>query len=263
MSNHEDYFALPGINASSIKHGRESMLAMHHAMTTEGGDATNMRLGRMMHLAILEPAKLDEVPVIEANTWQTKAAREALAEANGHIMLCHEYDRVVKVRDAVRRNKLARSMVQVMTAEVTIQWDDDIYGKAKARADGINNTAILDVKTTRGKIDDDTLTRLSWNMGYHLQAGWYCEGAVKSGMIPSTPGFYMLFVQQDEPHDLRVVRMDTALVERGRKDAIKIARDYRACEACGVFPGVDSDQIGVLEAPHWVDVEEVNMEGLS
>jgi len=35
-----EYFAAPGINATAIKAGRESMRLMHHVMTSPGKPAT-------------------------------------------------------------------------------------------------------------------------------------------------------------------------------------------------------------------------------
>ena len=254
MTNHDDYFALPGINATAIKQGRKSMLAMRHAMTTGTDDCKMLRMGRLAHTAILEPHKLDQVEIIDADSWQSKAAQAALREADGNAALPSEMATVKAMRDAVLGNRFATDLIADTDHEVTLQWYDPIYKQAKARMDGINRYAMLEVKTTGAALDDRSLTRLSWNLGYHVQAGWYATGAVECGLVSRVPDAYILWVESDPPHDMRVTRMEHGLVETGAAEAIRIARDYRACEACGVFPGV-CGEVTVLDAPAWAKGE--------
>ena len=59
--NYEEYDRAPGVRATHIKQGALSMKHMHHAVTGQGlPDTLALRWGRVVHLAVLEPAAFVE-----------------------------------------------------------------------------------------------------------------------------------------------------------------------------------------------------------
>ena len=93
----EDYAGAGGINASAIKQGRTGMKHMRLAMT--GGvkdDTPAMRMGRLIHAAVLEPDVFNQNAVVfEGKTRRGKAWDEFKAEhAEGWIVTYDERDQL-------------------------------------------------------------------------------------------------------------------------------------------------------------------------
>jgi hypothetical protein len=258
----KEYFTAPGINATAIKAGRQSMRLMHHVLTTRGKPATPaMRMGTLIHAAVLEPDTVSTWAVRDAKNWTGKGVAEWKAEhADQTQVLAHEVTDLLRISAAVHANRDAAWLINATRHEVPLFWDGgDQYGQAKARADGVAPGILMDLKTTKGDIDDRTIERLSWNMGYHVQLGWYREGANAAEYAVPTDGVYIIWLRQGDDLDCRVSRLSTALVEVGAEQAIDIAHRYRVHEACGTFPGVSS-AIETLEAPAWTGLRDDDWE---
>jgi hypothetical protein len=260
------YQAQQGINASSIAHGRKSMLHMHHAMTTHSEATAAMMFGTLAHYVVLEGGA--GLVCCDARRG-TKAWQAAIDEANGNErMVCKpdEYEQVIAMRDAVMAHGEARWIIEATKHEVSGFWTGD-YGKAKMRADMLGSVEasgkmiLADYKTT-GDIEPRRFFSTAERLAYHVKMGWYAEGC--EAITGKTPDVYMIIQEQKAPHDVFVAIMPAAIVEQGREEAIEIAMKYRIADECGIYQGVEPDSIVEYERPAWVlggENAEVNMEG--
>jgi hypothetical protein len=260
------YQAQQGINASSIAHGRKSMLHMHHAMTTHTEATAAMMFGTLAHYVVLEGG--GGLVCCDARRG-SKDWDAAVVAANGNErMVCKpdEYDQVMAMRDAVVAHKEARWIIEVTQHEVSGFWTGS-YGKAKLRADMLgrvesSGTMILaDYKTT-GDIEPRRFFSTAERLAYHVKMGWYAEGVKAiTGIYPCV---YMIVQEAKPPFDVFVAMMPYEITEQGREEAIEIAMKYRVAQECGIYQGVEPDSVIEYERPAWVlggENAEVNMEG--
>lgn len=254
-----DYAARPGMNATAIKAGRLSMLAMHHAIKGPGKqDTAALAWGRVVHAAILEPERvLARIVVWEGGR---KAGKEWAAFIEAHegyeIVTADERTDLEATVLSVRRNATARRLIEQSAHEVSAFWTDPVIGQCKARLDGWSEkNGVLEVKTT-GRIEQRAFGRQFFDLGYDLQVGWYAAGAF-SYNPPGRDPVRLIAVQSSAPWDCYVVEMPAHVVEDGYQAAYEIAARYRACQACGVYPGVSGgEDVVPLEIPAWIGADK-------
>lgn len=262
MNERDQYFSAEGTNATAIKAGRESMSMMRHTITDKIDRPTPaMVMGTLIHEAVLEPELMSGWAVCEAETWKAKGVKKWREENEGRTqVLSTQLATLMKISASVWGNSHAAHMIRTTEHEVPMFWDDRLYGKAKAKLDGISDKILIDVKTTKGPLTDYALDGLFFRMGYHIQMGWYREGANACGRGIDNDAAYIIWVRQDKDFDCRVMQVAPSLIDMGTEEAIEIAKRYHICEATNSFPGV-SQTIDEISAPGWVD-SQLDMEGL-
>ena len=252
----EQYAALDGINASSIKHGRLSMLHMHHAMTGGWTDPSPaMQRGTHLHGVILEPDEY--TPRLNVWTGKVKSGKAwtEWCKVHDQAMTVTQalYDELMRVAEIVHANKDAANLIAASSHEVSLLWEHDDYGKGKARVDGMGKASIFDLKTT-GAIEPRRFFNSAYDMGYHIQMGWYCHGV--EVLTGSRPLAQVIVLEQKEPHDCYVLDIPDAIISRGMEEAIEIARRYHAHRMTGFFPGVSGGERLTYELPKWLATGE-------
>lgn len=248
-----DYKAIKATNASAIKAGQLSMLHMHHKLT--GGDTPAtpaMIMGSLLHSAVLEPElTFPNLVIWEGQVRRGKAWDEFQEDHENKIIITpKEKEKLERASEAVHANRDAHELIEATESEVTYEWQQEQYGKAKARLDGHSSSAgVLEYKTTMG-IGIRQFTTNAYRMGYHLAIGWYCHGVemVDGGGLPSA---HFIVQEQSSPYDCYVLRVPRQILEAGRDEAIEIARKYRVHKHVGTFPGVAGGEILEYELPAW------------
>ena len=263
----QEYNDHTGISASAIKAGRASMMQMHYAMTTpRDTDAPTpaMRWGSLAHAALLEPARF----AASVAVWEggRKAGKEWTAFAEAHqgkeIVTPDELARLEAMQAAARANGDARLfMSRVAAVETPLVWESvHGVGLCKGRPDCVGDGFIGDYKTARD-IDPRRLFSQFAGLGYAHQLAWYRDGfQTISGK--SVTSCWILAQQSVPPYECGVIEipqtvLDAALgagvSEGGEDTCVAIARRYRACEACGSYPG-RYQGIVTYEPPAWAGV---------
>ena len=261
----EEYNDHTGISASAIKAGRASMLQMRHAMTTpRDADSPTpaMRLGSLAHAALLEPAKF----AASIAVWEggRKAGKEWAAFAELHsereIVTPDELSKLDAMQQAARANGDARLfMSRVEAVETPMVWESRHkgVGMCKGRPDCLGGCFIGDYKTARD-IEPRRLFAQFAGLGYAHQLAWYRDG-VETLTGQSVSACWCLAQQNIPPYECGVIEipqtvLDAALgagvSEGGEDTCVAIARRYRACEACGSYPG-RYQGIVQYEPPAW------------
>ena len=234
----DEYLALEGMNASTIKSGMKSMKHMKSYMDNGIDPTPAMQKGSLIHSAILEPELLDATVVTYDGIRRGNDWKEFQAENEGMtIAKPSEMVDVYGARDSVWSNEKAIHAIKNTAHEVCIQWDTKLIGKCKARMDGYNPESgmLLEVKSTVA-VDPYSFSKTCYNMGTHLQIGWIKSGLNALGLKLNS--IVILAVEQKRPWDCVTYEPDTAFIEQGEMRSHEIARQFKTCSTIGIFDGI-------------------------
>lgn len=214
-----------------------------------------MDLGTLVHAAILEPHRIDELyvtiptDVLASNgAVSTKAAKEfiANAEASGQIAIKAEQFGVISAMAESVNAACGGWIGKAAMIEQTITWNHPATGLAcRCKPDWIrptkNGTAIaFDLKTT-GDISQHGFRGSVENFGYWLQDAHYCEGIELATGKP-VEAFYFVAVESEAPYACRVFQLDTesrAAAKEARERLLEqLAECYRTGEFRDSFEGI-------------------------
>lgn len=270
------YHALPGASASKLRVIHESTPAhLRHRMDEIDAPGIELVMGTLIHQRVLEPATpLPAVAVVPENyvvpadyrgglrdpkpgdvepwNWRRKYCQQwrASQEAAGLIVLTREQlDEVDRAAEAVYRNTEATELLAACDTEVTMVWETVDGDRCKARVDAMPRNVsapIVDIKTT---IDASPagFAKKAWDLGYHLQAAWYLDGA--AALHGTFPGF--AFIAYEKGVGLVTVHHASPEFIAAGRDAYTLAlRQYVEAERSGVWPGYPSTSV-VLDVPRW------------
>jgi len=174
----EFYYGYLGKNAlssSNIKKILDSPKTYYNLM--QYGDETNsqaLRDGRLIHMMVLEPHRINELVFADVSTKTTKKWKEMSAEYPNHILYTEkEKANAERLADAILKNETARGLLSDSKFEVA--QVDHIEGYAfRAKADILkNNGGIVDLKTTSDLRNFVYSSRNKWH--YDVQVYIYCQ----------------------------------------------------------------------------------------
>lgn len=213
----------------------------------EDTDATRAReIGTAAHKIIL--GRGVKVQAIDAADYRSKDAKELRAAlyAGGIQPILRD--------DLTKASNLAGSVNRALAkidgcarfadphagkAEQVLIWQDIGGPMCRAMIDwlDVEETTVWDVKTTAAGLSDRSIANLI-SGGYDLSAAFYIRGL--SQLLPNTAGrwkFRWIFVEQDEPHEVRVIQADGATLALGDKKAAFAIELWRRCMEAKSFPG--------------------------
>lgn len=249
----EDYFALDAVNASKLKAFRKAPILSQ--VTRE--ETSSMRMGSLVHCAILEPELLEARYVITAlDRRGTKAweAEEQAAEGR-ELVKRGDYEAALRMRDSVWGNAYARDCLEGAETEMSATWTDPETGMfCKAKADAINRLSgyLIDVKTTTDAAPDE-FPRQFARLGYWLQDVFYRAGFAQCGFgddssTDPTP-FLFISVEKDTPNLVSVFEMDRNEHDKCRLELQRLMALYSECKESGVWPGYPA--YNIIKLPVW------------
>lgn len=229
----EKYTEIPALNASVLK--KATPAHMLYAMTededAEEGEA--LTIGRLVHLATLEPDRFHEKIAIippDAPKKPTKAQLNAKkpkletlqliqwwehfrrTAAGKDIIDSDMLDAVEQMRDALLAHHQIRELLNCPGyTEASIEvWNDELQVMQKARFDklpGAGASFLLDVKTTRVELDMWSLKSEIRKRGYALQARYYMD-TLNLAASDVRKQFYFPFVRNAPPYLARLAVLD-------------------------------------------------------
>jgi hypothetical protein len=233
----------------------------------DGDPSRPAEIGTAAHKMLL--GRGAEIAIIDAKTYQSSAAKEerATAYANGQApILKADHLDAVRLADNARR---ALEQIEGCAgffagqSEVVMAWEDMGGVWCRGMIDRLTMDArsaiIWDVKTTAAGLSDRALgARIA--EGYDMQATMYVRGL--SRLSPALAGrikFRWIFIEQSEPHEVRVIEADRATLTIGDKKAAFAIELWRRCMAANEWPGYRRE-IGTLEYPMWSEAQWMRRE---
>ena len=217
-------------------------------------------VGKAVHAEVLGVGA--RLVVVDADSWRTKAAKEARDEARaaGQVpILSGDVEDIRAMAAAVLAHPVARSLFERPgAAEVSLFGIDEPTGTAlRARFDFLPDpvpgvrTIAVDLKTTRSA-DPRKFGRSVAEFGYHQQEAWYRDllGQVRG----DDAAFVFVAVENTAPWLVSVCELTADAVAVGRSRN-RVAVDlYASCAAADDWPGYGMD-IFPIDLPAWAVYE--------
>ena len=211
------YLGKAALSSSSIKMLLQSPKTYHY-VTKYGGDNNSKALliGKLFHLAVLEPHKMDEVRVVDVQSRATKAFKEAVAEG-GEVITSKEEKDIRRLQDAMLRNEKVLSYLK--GADFEIPRVDELDGMPfRAKADILQGDHIIDLKTTS---DLNAFKYSAYKYGYDIQCYIYCN---LFGVPPEN--FYFVAIDKGSL-DIGVYHCSDEFYDSGKKRTQKGIELYK------------------------------------
>lgn len=235
----------------------------------EPTDSDAFDLGRAAHAMLL--GRGDDVSVVVADNWATKAAKAAKEEARASgrtPMLEKDYRRVMRMTEVARGYLKACGLSDLDPARSELMASAEIDGVAcRMMADHAFEwplDPILDVKTA-GSVSDHAIQRAIVDYGYDVSEQWYRE--VWKAATGEDRDFVFLFIEKVPPYACRLIKLlrlpgdDADWSEDATEKCAEARRIWRTCLETGEWPCYPP-KLRLLGAPiyhrrNWADAETV------
>ncbi|MCP3884182.1 MAG: hypothetical protein GY700_01660 [Propionibacteriaceae bacterium] len=259
-----EYSKIKALNWSSLKPMAESALHCQWLRCHPRVDTEALRLGTVVHMAVLEPDRYETECVRRPNkwdSWRTKASKEwrqDQIDAAMWVLTDDEADRVDRMVDAISRHSDAVRLLSNTRTEEAITWEIDGV-PCKGRVDAISADRVVDLKTCRDL--GLFVRRDAASMLYHGQLAWYLDGAIAAGACSPDAAAYVVPVESDGPYDCAALRLSERSLDAGRRLWRRLLDEWITCRDTGLWLGRYPSE-DILDMPLWApgmydDDEEV------
>ena len=258
----EEYRAWPFANQTYLKILARGGTPAHYKALVDGSDTGTTRaksIGRYMHMALLEPERLDNIRKLpDEIKRRTGTDWEQLCAENPGVTFLSPSEWVAESKyidaartclDNVATHPIAAEMLRESQKEVSFVWTDSISGvRCKGRADIFKPCMVGDVKST-SDLTPYQMARNAYKYGYHIQSAFYTDGLTqllgRSTYLP----FWFLYIGTEPPYLISVHNGHAAYDERsdsndphgflniGREEYQAALQTIRQCEQSGEWPG--------------------------
>lgn len=257
----EEYEALEGERASTLKAMSISAKHYKHRRDHKSAETRALKLGKTAHCAVLEPLRFlrDHVLWDQRNKAGTKTAPRSGAawvafqkkHASQVILLPNEFAEAVAIRDAVRGDPTAMKYLAAGNSEVSMQWP--MLGRqCKGRADWItkvhNRPTLVGLKSARD-VRELLFGTQAAKLHYHIQWSWYFDGY--SVITGEAPRMIEICVENSPPYDVVVYEIPNEIIVEGRANYMEMLKGVIECEASGMWPGIAQAMEQTLSFPSW------------
>lgn len=225
-----------------------------------------MDFGQAAHSMVL--GKGQDIEVVEADNWMTKAAKEARESIRGAgkvPLLKAEKERADVVHKAFFHRLKEFDLLdlfQAGTSEVTLISNEGAGINIRARPDRLTilekeeKAIIFDPKFCESA-NPIALGRQVMNMGYAVQDSWYRQ--VLQGVQPRLGGrirFIFLFMETEYPYVMTPVELNGEFKGIGVSKMMRGIAQWKKCLEENRWPGY-SNKIVELEPPAWALAQEM------
>lgn len=224
-----------------------------------------MDRGSLIHSLLLDAGK--GIEVVDAKDWRTKAAKEAKGKARSEgktPVLRREFEAVERSVVAIQERIDDLKIELEGQAEIAVTWQErDSVGPVQCRAMLdlwiFEKARIIDVKTCVSS-SPAACAKHVVDYGYAIQRAAYT--AAIGALYPELAGrldFLLLFCEVEEPHCVTAARLDGGLREIGEMHWRRAVDLWGRCLRSDQWPTY-SNEIVMLEAPHWLLARELGEE---
>ena len=260
---HADPVHVPSLSASiahklideTPRHAWHAHPRLGNGARDDGSDAT--KIGTVAHALILEGINVAEV--IDADSWRTKAAKEArdAAVANGKVpVLAPKWPHIRAMCNAACDQLDAHADLSVIgtegKTERTLIWQSGPTW-FRARPDVLVESAetIIDLKTTDGTANPEIWSRRAYDMGHDLRAEFYLRGT--RSVLDWQEGRYLFAVlEQNEPFALSIVGFPPASMHMAARKYEAAVSLWEWCMANDKWPGWPA-HVAWVDPPPWTE----------
>ena len=205
-----------------------------------------MRLGSLVHCAVLEPDELHNRYAIgpDRRSNAGKEQAERMAAAGIEAVTGSDMALAQSMAASVRRHPAAAALLAQGKAEQSFWWDDATTGLlCKCRPDWYYGTTVVDLKTTTDA-SPSGFARSIATFRYHVQASHYLTG------LHGAERFVFIAVEKTAPYAVAVYELDAAAMAAGDELRQRDMRVIADCQATKEWPGY-GDDCQTLSLPSW------------
>jgi hypothetical protein len=258
--SHQAYNESKALNYSGAKQILVSPCHYQAWLKEERAETPALKLGRLVHLASLEPLVFDKTvrlaPTWDGRTTEGKAIKKAflatLKEGEEYLDQ-EEMDEVMSIAEAAQAGiesiastipDAARLREQVVTGK---HEGANIKGRPDLILHHADGGAIIDIKTTMDA-SADSFSKDVAKYKYHLQAAFYLH-------MTGAKRFYFVAVEKKAPFDWAVYELDAEALESGKRMMTSACLTYRECSLYNNWPGY-SKEVQTITLPKWAFYNE-------
>lgn len=267
----EAYDSIKRTHWSKLKHLAKSGAHYQQALLEQEEDTDAKKLGRVVHLAVLEP----EVYLQRCKLWTGGVRRGAKWDAfeakhsDMEIINDREEEFCLTIQAAVRGNRVASKYLQGGRSEVTILWTHTLPAGGelplttidlKCRLDFLSDfPALVDLKTTKDA-SPEGFGKECWNYRYDAQAAMYQDAyfAATGQRLP----YFLIAAEKGAPHVVQVYRVNDAVLEVGREHYRNLLGTLAYYRYQNRWPGFADDTELDLVLPRWAAPMDEPADGL-
>ena len=264
----DDYDMIDALNWSRLKHMAKSPAHYVHNIKAGCEDTAALKLGRAVHMAVLEPDRFGANVVRWEGAVRRGKAWDEFQAAHRHqdILTEREHDQCLSIAAAVRKDSTASAYLAGGKSEVTLRWTHrQTVGipyevACKGRCDLITPRAIVDLKTC-ADASPEAFGRDAFKMLYYAQAAMYSDGfeAAHGSGLP----FVIVAVEKSSPWVVQCYELPEDVLQMGRELYRGLIDRLVACRAESVWPGYATGVLP-LELPRWaVQDDDAETDGLT
>ena len=248
------YRAAEGISKSALDYVAPPRTPAHYKAYIDGllrvETTPAMKLGQMIHRAILEPDALEVAVKPEGLNLATKEGREWKAAQTKTIITQDEYVTIKGMRDSVHAHPAVKRVLANARTEVSLfaNGEDGVLRKARIDALPESGNVIVDVKSCQSA-DPDLMSKSVAAYRYDVQAAYYLDICRLLGIDKSE--FLFVCVEKQPPFAVAVYALDQTAIEWGRKQYQRDLAAIADCESKDEWPSFTTD-ITTLALPAWM-----------
>lgn len=217
--------------------------------------------GKAAHRQVLGAG--DEIEIVDADDWRTKAARDQRDEARaaGRIpVLAKDAEVVSAMAEQIKAHPLASRLFSNGQPEQAILWHDKTNPKVKRgtlldwlpnRVEG-RRLILSDYKTTSGWADPDEWVRKAGDYGYHSQAAWNIDAvlALYPDLIEEDIAFLNVVQMKNPPYLVSVPQLQPDDIDAGREQNARAIAIFHECMTTEQWPGYPAE-VAQVTLPPW------------
>jgi PDDEXK-like domain of unknown function (DUF3799) len=200
-------------------------------------------IGSVVHELLL--GRGGGLEIIDAEDFRTKDARQRRDDARMAGLtpiLAHQYAEAQQIANSATGGLKEMGIDLADNRnhnETVIVWD--MHGlpcRSMIDSFGPDPTQIWDIKTTNTGLSEAAISRAIVNNGYDLSAAFYLKGM--AALFPHLAGrlvFRWIFVETEEPYEIRVVEADATTLHFGDRKANAALEKWCVCMANNEWPG--------------------------
>lgn len=196
----------------------------------------------------------ENVVVVDADSWRTKAAQEArdAARAKGLApVLAADWQTCEDMGAVLAGNPLIRTLLEGGEPEVSAFVVDEPTGVLRrARFDYLHDDGLIVDYKSAASAEPGAFATAAARYGYHQQAAWYLD--VLADLAIRARAFVFVVQEKDPPYAAAVYELDAADVDLGRELNRAALERFRDCTAVDLWPGYPAEtEIHRLSLPRW------------
>jgi len=251
----DDYYhQCEAMSQTRLKRILTSAKLFHYRETHPEEPTPAMKFGTMVHRALLEPERFNQIyvegpDVKSKNSKRWKDFVESMPD--NEVLKPSEMEEVREIVKSVKSHDLAMSYLSDGLKEVS-GYGTLAGRKVRCRADNIlpERKIITDFKTT-GDCSPRKFTAHAYDMGYFIQAPWYLD--IYSQIFGfKFEKFVFVSVDKTPPYDIQVYVAEMDFLKRGRADYMLALSILEECEKTDQWPGYPQ-QVLNLSLPRWAN----------